>query len=169
MGDGGVIVISLSAILAPVDFSSGSRFVVEYAVAMAHAFQASVTLLHVCQRADSMSGIVPGADKAVDDKEDVSVARKSLDGLRADHMNRDVRVLVLDGSPAHEIVSAARSFQMVIMGSHGRTGLRRVLMGSVAEAVVRGATCPVLTMHFPSPDGAPSLERRIAAPGGRPR
>jgi len=107
-----------------------------------------------------MSGIVPGADNVVDDKENVALAGKALDGLRAETQKRidtGIRVLVVDGSPAHEIISAARSFQMVIMGSHGRTGLRRVLMGSVAEAVVRGATCPVLTMHFLSLDVAPSL------------
>jgi nucleotide-binding universal stress UspA family protein len=164
--------INLSAILAPVDFSSSSDFVVEYAVAMASTFQASVTLLHVCQRADSMSGIVPGADSVADDEKDLALARKALDGLRADaqkHADTGIHVLVVDGSPAHEIISAARSFQMVIMGTHGRTGFRRVLMGSVAEAVVRGATCPVLTMHFPSRDAAPSPGRPIAAPGGAPR
>lgn len=40
---------------------------------------------------------------------------------------------------------------MIIMGTHGRTGLRHILMGSVAEAVLRGALCPVLTIHLPSP------------------
>lgn len=149
--------INLAAILVPVDFSSGSEFFVEYAMAMAGTFHATVTLLHVCGRADSMSGIVPGADKAADDKRDVALAQKALDGLRAETkkgVNTDV--LVVKGSPAREIISTARAFQMVIMGSHGRTGLRHVLMGSVAEAVVRGATCPVLTIHFPAPDGAPA-------------
>ncbi len=165
------MMIHLAAILVPVDFSSGSEFFVEYAVAMARTFHATVTLLHVCQRADSMSGIVPGADKAADDKSDVALAQGSLDALRAEttrHVSSDVRVLVVEGSPAREIISAARAFQMIIMGSHGRSGLRRVLMGSVAEAVVRGATCPVLTMHFPS-DGTPSLGRQPAAAGGTPR
>ena len=152
------MLINLSAILGPVDFSSGSQFFVEYAVAMARTFHATVTLIHVCHKADSMSGIVPGADKAADDKKDLAIARKALDDLRAatsKPMNTAMRVLVVEGSPADEIISTARAFQMVIMGTHGRTGLRRFLMGTVAEAVVRGAPCPVLTIHFPSPEGTP--------------
>ena len=68
-------------------------------------------------------------------------------------MNTPMSVLVVHGSPADKINSTARAFQMIVMGTHGRTGLRRFLMGTVAEAVVRRAPCPVLTIHFPSPDG----------------
>ncbi|MGA7122553.1 MAG: universal stress protein [Polyangiaceae bacterium] len=150
------MLINLSAILVPVDFSSGSQFFVEYATAMARTFHATVTLMHVCHNVDSMNGIVPGADKAADDKEDLAIARKALDDLRAatlKPMNTPMSVLVVHGSPADKINSTARAFQMIVMGTHGRTGLRRFLMGTVAEAVVRRAPCPVLTIHFPSPDG----------------
>jgi universal stress protein A len=62
-------------------------------------------------------------------------------------------VVVEHGSPAFAIVAYSRTgeFDMVVMGTHGRTGLRHVLMGCVAEAVVRRALCPVMTIHFPVP------------------
>jgi nucleotide-binding universal stress UspA family protein len=64
-------------------------------------------------------------------------------------------VVVEHGSPAVEIVSFSRNggFEMIVMGTHGRTGLRHLLMGSVAEGVVRRASCPVMTIHLPFPDG----------------
>lgn len=96
------MVIDLSAILVPVDFSSDSQFIVEYAIAMAATFHAAVTLMHVCERADSMSGIVPGLDAAADDKKDLALAKKALVGLRTanpTHTETAVRVRVVQGSP----------------------------------------------------------------------
>jgi nucleotide-binding universal stress UspA family protein len=63
---------------------------------------------------------------------------------------------LLSGSPADEIVRFAGSHQadLIVIGTHGRTGLRRVLMGSVAEAVVRGANCPVFTFKQPQGEAA---------------
>jgi nucleotide-binding universal stress UspA family protein len=62
-----------------------------------------------------------------------------------------MRVVVEEGSPAPEIISLSQGggFDMIVMGTHGRSGLQHVLMGSVAEAVVRRALCPVLTIHLP--------------------
>ena len=109
-------------------------------------------------RVSEKSCTPPGANGAVDDEKDLALARKALDDLRAEArrpMNPRMSTLAVDGSPAEEIISRARAFQMIVMGTHGRTGLRHLLMGSVAEAVVRGAPCPVVTIHFPSPDGTP--------------
>jgi nucleotide-binding universal stress UspA family protein len=150
--------ITVSRILVAVDFSSGSEVVVEYAVALAKVLQATVTLFHVYQMPDLMNSIVPGADNAGDAEKDRALAQKWLEELRAQaqkHINVEMRVVVEHGSPAQEIVSLSRSggFDMVVMGTHGRTGLRHVLMGSVAEAVVRRALCPVLTIHLPLLDG----------------
>jgi nucleotide-binding universal stress UspA family protein len=147
-------VITLSTILVPVDFSSESQSFVEYAAAMAQKWGATLTLIHVCERPDAMAGIVPGADNEADDTKDRVLAQKALENLRMEtrkYTNVGMRVLVVDGSPAREIISASREAQMVVMGTHGRTGLRRALIGSVAEAVVRGASCPVLTIHLPCP------------------
>jgi nucleotide-binding universal stress UspA family protein len=54
------------------------------------------------------------------------------------------------GAPYDEIVRAAADFDLVVMGTHGRTGLRHLFLGSVAEKVVRHASCPVLTVRLPA-------------------
>jgi nucleotide-binding universal stress UspA family protein len=66
-----------------------------------------------------------------------------------------VRYLLVEGNPAAEILSAARegNCDLIVMGTHGRTGLNRLLMGSVAEEVVRKAPCPVLTVRADVPAG----------------
>ena len=85
-----------------------------------------------------------------------ALAQRSLEGLRAETPSRAgvrVSVVIVHGSPAEEIVSFShdKAFDMVVIGTHGRTGFSHVLMGSVAEAVVRRASCAVLTLHIPFP------------------
>jgi nucleotide-binding universal stress UspA family protein len=140
--------------LVPIDFSSGSDSSVAYATALAQSLRSVVTLFHVYESSDAMSSIVPGADQMVDDEHDRALAREWLEGLRTRTTTDravEMRVVVVSGSPAQEVISLARksSYDMIVMGTHGRTGLQHVLMGSVAEAVVRRASCPVLTIHCP--------------------
>ncbi len=128
-----------------------------YATALAKTLHSVVTLLHVNQTPDIMEGIVPGENRAADVEKDRAFAEKWLEkcgGEAARQADVRMRVVVLRGSPAQEIISFSRKggFDMIVMGTHGRTGLRRVLMGSVAEAVVRRAQCPVLTIHLPFSD-----------------
>jgi nucleotide-binding universal stress UspA family protein len=149
--------IRISKILVAVDFSSESKAAVGYAVTLAKALQSTITLFHVFEMPELMNAIVPGADNAVDAARDRAVAQSWLEELRADtqqHSAVEMSVVVEHGSPAQGIVSASRDggFDMIVMGTHGRTGLRHVVMGSVAEAVVRRALCPVLTIHLPVPD-----------------
>jgi len=129
---------------------------VEYAVTLAQALHCAVTLLHVYQRPDLVEAIVPGAEKALDVVADRALVQKRLETMGGDatkHTGVEVHALVVPGSPAEEILSLLRTdgFRMVVMGTHGRTGLPRLLMGSVTEAVVRGAGFPVLTSHLPFP------------------
>jgi universal stress protein A len=148
--------ILVSKILAPVDFSTGSDASVEYAVALAQTLHSAVTLFHVCQSSDLMESIVPEADSAVDTENDRTFAQHELEKIRSKiGKGTDVAmyVVVSRGAPAPTITSFSRKegFDMVVIGAHGRTGLRRLLMGSVAEEVVRGARCPILTIHIPLP------------------
>jgi nucleotide-binding universal stress UspA family protein len=150
--------ITALKILAPVDFSSGSKVSLRYAAALAKSLQSTMTLFHVYQMPDLMNSIVPGADNTADAEEDRRLAKKWLESLRAEiQKERDVEMTVVvdHGSPAGEIISFSRNggFDMIVMGTHGRTGLRHLLMGSVAEGVVRRASCPVMTIHLPFPDG----------------
>ncbi len=78
--------------------------------------------------------------------------------------------MCVDGDPAREIlrVAAENECDLIVMGTHGRTGLERVLMGSVAEAVSRKAPCPVLTAKPPQvqekPEDGDAVEELAAAP-----
>jgi universal stress protein A len=147
---------TFSKILAPVDFSPGSEASVEYTVTLAKALHCAVTLLHVYQRPDLMEAIVPGAEDTLDLVADRALVQKRLETMGEEATKRtdvEMHALVVPGSPAAEILSLSRTkgFGMVVMGTHGRTGLRHLLMGSVTEAVVREAGCPVLTSHLPFP------------------
>ena len=106
-------------------------------------------------RIKSCCGICSGADNKLDAESDRTFAQNWLEQLRGEiqtHSTVELRIVVEQGSPALQIVSLSqiRGFDMIVMGTHGRTGLQHLLMGSVAEAVVRRALCPVLTIHLPA-------------------
>jgi nucleotide-binding universal stress UspA family protein len=140
-------------ILHPSDFSSASRAAFNRAVDTAKAERAELLLVHVMGPVMPAmgDGFVPA--RVYDDMERSmrAYAQKELDKLVAKAKAAKVRVrtLLLDGTPADRIVRAARSYHadVIVIGTHGRTGLARVFLGSVAERVVGTAPCPVLTVR----------------------
>jgi nucleotide-binding universal stress UspA family protein len=78
-----------------------------------------------------------------------------------------VEIHLDDGDPASEILDRAdeQECDLIVMGTHGLTGLRRILMGSVAEQVSRKATCPVLTLKVPYPEAALAVQGVAVAAG----
>jgi nucleotide-binding universal stress UspA family protein len=151
----------LQRILVAVDFSPESDAAIHTAFGFARAFDASITLLHVHELPTVMNGIVPGVDSDADTKLLRDSAHAQLATLVLRLQARDPRTLeggitietaVEGGTPADVILAHARSggFDLIVLGTHGRTGLRRLLVGSVAEAVIRGASCPVVTVHLPA-------------------
>lgn len=140
-------------ILHPSDFSPGSRAAFTRAVETARAERAELLLVHVMAPVIPPTGdeFVPATlygDIARSIRAD---AQKQMDKLVAKAKAARVRVrgLLLDGSPADRIVRAARSYRadVIVIGTHGRTGLARLFLGSVAERVVGAAPCPVLTVR----------------------
>jgi len=140
---------SFSHVLCPVDFSSSSRAAAELAVELAQTGGAGVTLLHVVEMAFASGELRPAdvyrdLDRRAAELLDGWVAE--LTGKRAVRVTQRTRI----GSPRSEVLAALdadRSFDLVVMGSHGRTGIARLALGSVAETTVRHAHCPVLVMH----------------------
>ena len=139
----------IKKILVPVDFSDYSKSTVEYAVLLAGRFHASIDLVHViepfaydvtdtAQVVDHYGALIRIADRLMINARE-RITRRGI----------KVRSLVLRGSPAPEIVNEARRRRadLIIMGTHGRTGLEHLMLGSVAERVVRLAPCPVLTVR----------------------
>jgi nucleotide-binding universal stress UspA family protein len=150
----------ISRILVPVDFSDCSDAALEYAVFLAGGLGASIDLLHAWHPPQDSSPFFgqlaiadprDGRHKTLADFVEEQ-AREALDRVLARLKERgiDVRESVLvGGTPKRAIVEAASrgDYHMVIMGTHGRTGLSHVLMGSVAEWVLRHCTVPVLTVR----------------------
>jgi universal stress protein A len=146
--------IELKRILVPTDFSKYSLNALKYAAAFAEKFQTDLYLLHVVQDLslfvpDALSGTppyLPPADQML------AAVRESLDRLALQELDKlTVHRLVREGAPFYEIIACAREndVDMIIMGTHGRGLLAHMLMGSVAEKVVRKAPCPVLTVRHP--------------------
>lgn len=141
--------------LAPTDFSAFSKQAIDSAFALAQRFGAKVSLLHVIEQPDSsgVSAVPPGlATILLEDLERES--RRELARLlpEAEGTNVEVTRHVVVGVPYRRIVetAAAEKVDLIVMATHGRTGLSHLVMGSVAERVVRTAPCPVLTMR-PTP------------------
>ena len=143
----------LKKILVPVDLSAGSKEVVDYAVLLARALGVSVTLFHVYDAPRLMSQIVPGADNDADTIAIRADALLQLGKLRevVGHEFSALEIAIECGEPTSAILSQADSgkFDLIVIGTHGRSGVDRMLMGSVAEGVVRRASIPVVTIHLP--------------------
>jgi nucleotide-binding universal stress UspA family protein len=147
--------IDLHRILAPTDFSKHSSNALTYAAAFADKFSAELHLLHVVQDLavfiPDMITVAPPVMPTVKQlTEAVHVAFDRL--VRENQLERLTHYReVREGSPFYEIVRYAKDkdIDLIVMGTHGHTGLAHVLLGSVTEKVVRKAPCPVLTVRDP--------------------
>jgi nucleotide-binding universal stress UspA family protein len=149
--------MSRSTLLVPVDFSDCAPGVVDYAVKLARDLEARVVLLNVVELP---AGLDPGAPIHPETGEDIAVAEyaareaaRNLDTyvLAAASLMPGVEIVgeVGRGTPVDSILEAADQYdaRLIIMGTHGRRGLARVVMGSVAEHVLRRSERPVLTLR----------------------
>jgi nucleotide-binding universal stress UspA family protein len=142
--------IALKRILVPHDFSETSVASVTYAVALARSFGAELAFLYVGDRtrADLEGEIPMGSDGRVTE----AVRQRLMKVLTpADQVALNPQFYVRAGTPAAEVVNFAREndIDLIVMGTHGRGFVGHMLMGSVAETVVRTAPCPVLTVRTP--------------------
>ncbi len=147
--------IQIEKILCPVDFSENSEHALQYAVAFAQVHQAELVLVHVMDYAAIDVLDYPSAFEfsAQINEKMQEIAEERLSQLtetkKGEYANVSSRLGT--GTPFVEIVSLARDekIDLIVMGTHGRSGLAHVFMGSVAEKVVRKAPCPVLTVKHP--------------------
>jgi len=144
--------IRLAKLLVPTDFSEDSKQAARYAVELAKRFQAEVHCIHVVDiPADLLSTsdyYMTGPSEQFIDQIRVE-SKKNLDAFAVKNLEgAQVQTAFLEGSPFVEIIRYARDQQidLVVIATHGRTGLKHVLFGSVAEKVVRKAPCPVLVV-----------------------
>lgn len=142
-------------ILVPTDFSAGSRAALDYAVMLHRELGAKVELLHAWQpfgfRGELAYVPIPGESPiTLDDYARRTAGKEMQDWIESLRVRgvTGVHGRIESGNAAEHIVAAAADgFDLVVMGTHGRTGIARLFMGSVAERVVRLASCPVLTIR----------------------
>jgi universal stress protein A len=144
-------VAKLKRILAPVDFSTNSERALQYVRAFADEFDADVVLLHVVEPTiiPDNFGMVPPAYEQVGESLMKSANERLPRMARAVSDDPEaVQCLVRSGRAAWEIVRVAAEVKadLIIITTHGYTGLKHVLMGSTAELIVRHAPCPVMTV-----------------------
>ena len=156
--------IRMTSILFPTDFSPSSEYAQRYAVSFAKEYGAKLYVLHVIEE---MTYAVPfdmlQAPPLADFMADLEVqAQKALNEVLPEEMREALEwePMVRRGVAFYEILRAARELDvdLIVCGTHGRTGLKHMLFGSVAEKVVRKAPCPVLSVRHP--------EQKFEWPGG---
>ena len=137
--------MKVTNVLCPVDFSSSSDAALFFASSLAKEHGAELHIVHVYEEPfayTDLSAYVPPAD--------MGPAKDRLERtLPTSEVPFRHRFIV--GNPGDKLVDYAKQndVDLIVLGTHGRTGLNRMLMGSVAEEVVRRATCPVLTIRHP--------------------
>jgi len=155
--------MKLTKILAPTDFSNFSGFALEWAAHFAQCTKADLVFLHVIPEEEGRiieeitgegaiiripkgirEDVVKDRQKKLTDQYNMVVSREIKNVLRVEEITRI-------GVPFLEIIKVAKEKEvdLIVMGTHGRTGLAHVLIGSVAEKVVHHAHCPVLTVKHP--------------------
>lgn len=146
--------MNVKKILFPTDFSEGSANALPYAADMAKHYGAKLYLLHVIQDIAKATGwYVPhvSLDELYRDIE--KNAAKEMDRYGVEELRgfKDIERIVVKGTSYDEILKFARENKadIIVIGTHGRKGLDRVIFGSTAEKVVRDAPCPVLSVRLP--------------------
>ena len=139
-------------VIVPTDFSEHSAAALSWARRLCHSLKAPMHCVYVAREPTMYLGteFAPGAMPSV---EDIKVsADKGMEKFVAEHdLGPDCSTVVLFGTPFVEIVRYARDQDalMIVMSTHGHSGIKHMLLGSTAESVVRKSTCPVLTVRSP--------------------
>ena len=163
--------IEIRNILCPIDFSDHSRRALDHAIVIARKYKSTVSVLHVYSAA-LVAAYAPGTP----DVPPVVWTSADRDGLLADLARFietesvpgiPVTPVIREGIAAVEIVKQAAEADLLVIGTHGRSGFERLFLGSVTEKVLRKSACPVLTVPAHAPDAvpaAPVLFQRILCP-----
>lgn len=143
--------ITLRNILCPIDHSKHSELALKYAISFALRDKAKLYLMHVLdsrthEETEGVSELIAIDEKGLNDLKD------KLEKSVPEEIRGEIKceALVCLGIPFDEIVRVAKdkSIDLIVMGTHGRTGLSHVMLGSIAEKVMRDASCPVMIVKY---------------------
>jgi nucleotide-binding universal stress UspA family protein len=161
--------VMIERILCPTDFSDFSRRALRKAVTLASWFEARVTALHVVLReplilpGDAYGAYIPATTDLIRarQEEDAKELSRFIEPFLGEGV--PIETSLIEGDPSREIAAAAAAMpaDLVVMGTHGRSGFERLLLGSVTEKLLRIAPCPVLTVGNPQTPAPDPLFHRI--------
>src|SRR5262249_52621534 len=148
--------LPIKTILHPTDFSGPSEYAFQVACSLARDYGAKLVVLHVDMPPVTIGEVISYMEPE-DYKEKLWAEFHRLEASEPGIRDLRVETKLVEGNPAKEILKTAREIkpELIVMGTHGRTGLGRLLMGSVAEEVVRKSAFPVLTVKTAVPQGVP--------------
>lgn len=146
----------IKKILFATDFSDNSRYALTFALSFAQRYDAMLYVLHVIQQPSYPLGMYAEISFDAMDKFSQSISeavQKEMQTLKEKDLTgcSKYECLIVHGTPFLEILRMAKekNVELIVVGTHGRTGLDHVLFGSTAEKVVRRAPCPVLSVRLP--------------------
>lgn len=145
--------VTVKKILFPTDFSEASHFALSYATQLAKMYSAEIEIVHIMfDEANIVSFYLPQMTmQNISDEFEEGATKQFDEFIESAEDLKDIKYSrkILKGTPYNEIVKEAEvgEFDLIVIGTHGRTGLEHVLFGSTAEKVVRKAPCPVLTVR----------------------
>lgn len=139
-------------VLIATDGSEAVRPAVETAIELAETHEAALHVLYIVDQPPTVSGTgegVPGLDNLLDALEKAGQEATGEIAARADDRGIEATTAVRRGNPHDDILAYAEEhdIDLIVMGTHGRTGIKRALLGSVTEDIVRHSEIPVLTVH----------------------
>jgi nucleotide-binding universal stress UspA family protein len=144
--------IRIRRILCPIDFSECSRRALDHALALAKWYDATLTVFHVCAPVPvsayaTVASMIPASQVGGEDLSDVRQAMQKFAAIE-EGTRVPVGFEIGEGHAANEIIAAADAVDtdLIVLGTHGRSGFERFVLGSVTEKVLRKAGCPVLTV-----------------------
>jgi nucleotide-binding universal stress UspA family protein len=166
------VMVKIRRILCPVDFSDFSRRALDYAIAVAKWYGSRLIVLYVYQ--PPMPALAPlvalagSVEAAVLPPGALEQLRRQIAAFIPPEAAAHIVIepSVAEGDPTAEILAQAESADLIVMGTHGRSGFEHLVLGSVTEKVLRKASCPLLTIPLASPDATsavPTLFHRIVA------
>jgi nucleotide-binding universal stress UspA family protein len=144
--------IDIKRILVGTDFSARALLALRYGAEFAKVFQAELLLCHILEPTDFIATLPPVGESYIPanlPQMQEQQAKTQCEKLIADLQIPNARIILVHGTPFAELVRTARTenADLLILGTHGRGAIAHLLLGSVAERVVRAAPCPVLTVR----------------------
>lgn len=144
--------VEIKKILFPCDFTENSIKIIPYVLSLSEKYNSMIYILHVVDDLSKWGGFfIPHLSMDMFQNEAVKGAEKMMEKIYNEHLQDcpDSQKKIITGDPALEIIKTVESeeIDLVIMGTHGRKGLEHIILGSVAEHIVKKSPVPVLTIN----------------------